>query len=124
MQSLQLEDALPIAVSSGQTKAAREVFELRHGHLREKGELSKEEKQQERRQRKRKFKTAAHNKLIHKKEQLRQQGLQLAERFVVREAKRHMEKVGRKNKLEKGPRNTSSSAKVFANLQQIAKQDA
>lgn len=35
-----------------------------------------------------------------------------------------MEKVGRKNKQEKGPRNTNSSAKVFANLQQIAKADA
>ena len=92
--------------------------------MREKSELTKEEKQKERNQRKRKFKTAAHNKLIHRKEQLRQQGLQLAERFVVREAKRHMEKVGRKNKQERGPRNNSSSAKVFANLQQIAKADA
>lgn len=43
---------------------------------------------------------------------------------MVREAKRHMEKVGRKRKQqEKGQRRTNSSAKVFQNLQQIAKQD-
>lgn len=72
MQSLQLEEALPLSVSRGQTKAAREVFQLKHGHMREKAELSKEERQHERNQRKRKFKTAAHNKLIQKKEVLRQ----------------------------------------------------
>ncbi len=67
-----LEDALPIQVGKGQTKTAREVFQLKHGAMREKTELSKEERQAERSSKKRKIKTSAHNKAIHKKEQLRQ----------------------------------------------------
>lgn len=66
-----LEDALPIQVSKGQTKTADEVFKLRHGAMREKTELSKEERQAERASKKRKVKTSAHNKQIHRKEQLR-----------------------------------------------------
>lgn len=42
--SLLLEDALPIQISKGQTKAAREVFQLQHVSLREKKELTKEER--------------------------------------------------------------------------------
>jgi len=42
--SLLLEDALPIQISKGQTKTAKEVFQLRHGQMREKPELSKEER--------------------------------------------------------------------------------
>ena len=100
--SLTLEDALPIMISKGQTKTAREVFQLRHGAMREKTELSKEERQAERASKKRKAKTSAHNKSVHRKEQLRQQGLQLAERFVVKETKRHMEKMQKKGKGKKG----------------------
>lgn len=40
--------------------------------MREKVELSKEERQAERNSKKRKIKTSAHNKSIYKKEQLRQ----------------------------------------------------
>lgn len=123
--SLTLEDALPIQVSKGQTKSAREVFQLQHTSLREKTELSKEERNAERASKKRKIKTSAHNRTIHKKEQLRQQGLQLAERFVVKETKRHMEKMSKKKgKTPKdGPSRTNSSAKVFANIQKIAADD-
>jgi hypothetical protein len=61
---------------------------------------------------------------------LRQQGLQLAERFVVKETKRHMEKISKK-KGKKGAiqddeptsRRTNSSAKVFKNLQKIVSED-
>jgi hypothetical protein len=96
---------------------------LKHTSLRERAELSKEERYAERSSKKRKIKTSAHNRLIHKKEQLRQQGLQLAERFVVKETKRHMEKIQKRGKKEKGTRNNSSSAKVFANIQKIAADD-
>jgi hypothetical protein len=71
VSSLQLEDALPIQVSKGQTKSAREVFQLKHTSLRERAELTKEERSAERSSKKRKIKTSAHNRLIHKKEQLR-----------------------------------------------------
>lgn len=67
---------------------------------------------------------------------MRQEGLQLAERFVVKEAKRHMEKQKIKSqkkgkKGEKGAnvdeenvgRRTNSSAKVFKNLQKIVADD-
>lgn len=94
--SLLLEDALPIQISKGQTKAAREVFQLQHVSLREKKELTKEERRQERSSKKRKIKSSAHSRSIAKKENLRQQGLQLAERFVVKETKRHMEKISKK----------------------------
>lgn len=95
--------------------------------MREKTELSKEERQAERASKKRKAKTSAHNKSIHRKEQLRQQGLQLAERFVVKETKRHMEKMqkkGKKGQQEEGQgKRTNSSAKVFKNLQSIVADD-
>lgn len=62
--SLLLEDALPIQISKGQTKAAREVFQLQHHSLREKKELTKEERRKERSSKKRKIKSSAHNKMI------------------------------------------------------------
>lgn len=118
-----LEDALPIAVGSGQTKSASEVFRLKHKDLRNRVELTKEERSAERSKIKRKVKATQHQKAIERKEKLRQQGLQLAERFVVKEAKRHMEKIKNKNKkasqkgnVEGEGRRTNSSAKVFSNL--------
>jgi hypothetical protein len=43
-----LEDALPINVSKGRTKSARETFAVNALAMREKTELSKEEKRKER----------------------------------------------------------------------------
>ena len=43
---------------------------------------------------------------------------------MVKETKRHMEKMAKKGKKsDSGPRNTNSSAKVFSNLQKIAADD-
>ena len=97
--------------------------------LREKKELTKEERRQERSSKKRKIKSSSHSRSIAKKESLRQQGLQLAERFVVKETKRHMDKIskkkGKKGNQEEAPtsRRTNSSAKVFKNLQKIVSED-
>ena len=46
--ALMLEDALPINVSKGRTKSARETFAVNALAMREKTELSKEEKRKER----------------------------------------------------------------------------
>lgn len=51
--SMMLEDALPINVSKGQTKSARETFSVNALAMREKTELSKEERRKERASRKR-----------------------------------------------------------------------
>ena len=51
--SLMLEEALPINVSKGNVKSAREIFSVNPQGLREKTELTKEEKRKERAKRKR-----------------------------------------------------------------------
>lgn len=51
--ALQMEDALPIGVSQGQTKSAKEVFNVKDKEMRDKDELTKEEKWRERAHRKR-----------------------------------------------------------------------
>lgn len=50
--ALQLEEAIPIGVSDAKSKTAREVFTIEAKAMREKTELTKEEKRQERRRRK------------------------------------------------------------------------
>lgn len=54
--ALMLEDALPINLSRGQTKSAKEIFSVNALALRDKAELSKEDKHRERAARKRKIK--------------------------------------------------------------------
>lgn len=83
-----LEDAIPIDVSRGQTMSAREVFSIAPKEMREKAELTKEERRKERASRKRKIKQSMKAKSNFKKEKLREDGLALAERFAVRETKR------------------------------------
>jgi hypothetical protein len=132
-----LEDAIPIDVSKGSAKTAREIFSVNPLALREKSELTKEEKRKERVARKRKIKQSMKAKAEHKKESLRQQGLALAEKFAVRDVQRQMEKMGKKNQKKgkgsasvdpateasAGSKRTNSSAKVFKNLQSIVAQD-
>ena len=62
MPALLLEDAIPINVSVGNSKSAREVFTIADKKLRDKAELSKEEKRKDRANRKRKIKTHLKNK--------------------------------------------------------------
>ena len=81
-----LEDALPINVSKGHTKNAREVFTIASKKLREKSELTKEEKRKERANRKRKIKTHLKNKEVDKKEKKREMGIgMLADRFNAKD---------------------------------------
>ena len=86
--ALMLEDAIPIDVSKGKQRTTREVFTLDPLALREKSELTKEEKRRERATKKRKIKATFKAKALHKKEQLREQGLALAQKFAVRETQR------------------------------------
>jgi glutamate mutase epsilon subunit len=70
-----LEERLPISVSTGHTKSAREVFTVHKKALRERSELTKEEKHKERSVKKRKIKAMQKGKLINKKEHFRNEGL-------------------------------------------------
>ena len=112
-----LEDAIPIGVSKGNVKSAHEVFSVNKLALREKTELTKEEKRKERAKRKRQIKASNKAKATFKKEKLREEGLALAEKFAVREVKRSMEKMNKKGKKggkqveeESTSRRTGSSA--------------
>ena len=80
-----IEDALPIAVSTGQSKSAREVFSINNQKLREKSELTKEEKRHERATRKRKIKAHLKHKEINQKEKKRSQGVAMNDRFESRQ---------------------------------------
>jgi len=57
--SLKLEEAIPIAVGSGTTRSASEMFRARKRDTVEKVELTKEEVQKAHRQKKRKIKERA-----------------------------------------------------------------
>ena len=132
--ALLLEEAIPMDVSKGMQKTAREVLTIDPLALREKTELTKEEKRKERAAKKRKIKATFKAKATKKKEQLRQEGLALAQKFAVRETKRQMEKMQKRQKKDKNGfkaggaemaegRRTNSSAKVFSNLQKIVAAD-
>lgn len=51
--SLKMEEAIPIGVSTGQTKSAKEIFQLYGKDMKSKEELTKEEKRRDRATRKR-----------------------------------------------------------------------
>lgn len=55
--ALTLEEAIPIGVSTGGTKSAREVFTIAPKNMRDKSELTKEEKTRERAHRKRQIRS-------------------------------------------------------------------
>ena len=126
--ALMLEEAVPMNVSKGNVKSAHEVFAVNPLALREKSELTKEEKRKERAKRKRQIKASLKAKTTFKKEKMREEGLALAEKFAVRETKRQMEKMkgkkkGKHGEEEKTSRRVGSSATVFKNLQKIVEQD-
>ena len=70
-----MEEAIPIGVSTGTTKSAREVFTADPKAMREKDELTKEEKKKERAHRKRSIRTHLKNKEIRIKEKNREKGI-------------------------------------------------
>jgi hypothetical protein len=91
--ALNLEEAIPIAIGEGMTRSARENFSVKNMRsMRDKAELTKEEAQLEHRQRKRKIKLSKKAKATEIKEKRRREGIQLAERFAVKETQRKMER--------------------------------
>ena len=109
MPALLIEDAIPISVSSGQTKSAKEVFQINSKKLREKSELSKEERRKARAQKKRVIKSSLKKREVKKKEEKRQMGVAMNDRFERKQV----------TKTEKEKKNTMKSAKFFSNLQQV-----
>ena len=117
-----IEDAIPIAVSTGQSKSAREVFSINAQKLREKSELTKEERRHERATRKRKIKAHLKAKELTQKEQKRSAGVAMNDRFE----QRHINKKAAAKKgeaEEKGKKGEMKSAKFFSKLQEVAKDD-
>lgn len=108
-----IEDAIPISVSIGQNKSAREVFSINQQKLREKSELSKEERRKERATRKRKIKSHLKHKELTKKEQKRNIGMAMNDRFEMKQVKKKDQK---KEEKEKGSKNDLKSSKFFKKL--------
>ena len=76
-------------MSTGNTKTAREVYTIASNKLREKTELTKEEKRKERANKKRKIKTHLKNKEVTKKEHKRELGVaMLTDRFNAKDVNR------------------------------------
>lgn len=129
-----IEDALPISVSTGQNKSAREVFSINAQKLREKSELSKEERYKERQTRKRKIKSHLKHKELQQKEKKRDQGLAMhLDNFEARQIKKNKDKKdSNSNKKtaasidDKKPssKNEMKSSKFFSKMQEVAKDDA
>jgi len=80
-----IEEKLPINVSNGQSKTAREVFTIHAKKLRDKSELTKEERRKERATRKRKIKEHLKHKELGKKEQRRNMGMAMHDRFEAKD---------------------------------------
>jgi hypothetical protein len=62
------------------------MFSVNALALRDKAELSKEDRRKERAQRKRQIKQSLKAKSIYKKEKMREQGIAMAEKFAVKDA--------------------------------------
>ena len=111
--SLTMEEAIPIGVSTGTTKSAREVFTADPRAMREKDELTKEEKKRERAHRKRSIKTHLKHKEIKTKEKNREKGIaQVGDRFMVKQVK---EQIAKKKKTEKSDKSLGLSADADKN---------
>jgi hypothetical protein len=125
-----MEEAIPIGVSSGFTKSAREVFTVNPKAMRDKAELTKEEKQKERAHRKRQIKSHLKHKEIRIKEKIRDQGLGQADRFALKQVKEQMQKKKKQTKQDKElglltdkNENAYKSGQFFKNMSSIQKKD-
>ncbi len=108
--SIMIEEALPISVSTGMNKSAREVFSINQQKLREKNELTKEEKRKERATRKRKIKSHLKHKELNKKEEKRNMGIAMNDRFEMKQ----LNKKSKNDKSDKGgSKNEMKSSKFF-----------
>lgn len=127
--SLKLEEAIPIGVSMGNSKSAKEIFEINPKAFRDKAELSKEEKRRERAHRKRSIKTHLKNKDIKQKEKNREKGLALVgDRFLVKQVKNQVakKKKGEKSEVVENAdknKNAFKSSKFFKNMEDVSKKD-
>ena len=70
-----MEEAIPIGVSQGQTKSAKEVFSIAPKDMRDRAELTKEEKRRERATRKRQIRQHLQHKETARKEKNREKGI-------------------------------------------------
>ncbi|CDW79839.1 UNKNOWN [Stylonychia lemnae] len=132
--ALMIEESLPIQISQAQTKSARETFSIHDQKLREKTELTKEERRKERATRKRKIKTHLHKKELVQKEKKREMGVgMLVDRFAMKDIKRKQDKkkkmkegaVDEKDSKSKGGnKNEMKSSKFFKRMDEVVKSDA
>ena len=125
-----MEEAIPIGVSSSFTKSAREVYTVNPKAMRDKAELTKEEKQKERAHRKRQIKSHLKHKEIRIKEKIRDQGLGQSDRFALKQVKEQMAKKKKVNKQDKElgllidkNENAYKSGQFFKNMSGIQKKD-
>ena len=130
--ALTLEEAIPIGVSSSGTKSAREVFTIAPKNMREKSELTKEEKLRERAHRKRQIRSHLQHKEKLRKEINREKGIsQIGERFKVKEIQQQIDKkkkLDKKNKLlglttSDDNKNAFKSGKFFNAMDKIQRKD-
>lgn len=86
--ALALEEAIPIGVSTGMQQTAKEVFTIAPQQMRDKAELTKEERHRERAHRKRQIGEHLRKKEIKTKEKRRQEGISLVgDKFLVKQVK-------------------------------------
>jgi len=129
--ALQLEEAIPIGVSAGNSKSAKDQFKVDPKAMRDKDELTKEEKARERAHRKRSIKSHLKHKEIRIKESNRSKGLaQVGDRFAVKQVKEKITKKKKEDKLDKElgqitdkNKNAFKSGKFFKNMESITKAD-
>lgn len=95
--------------------------------MREKSELSKEERRQERATRKRKIKSHLKHKETERKEVKRAQGIAMNDRFEMRHLQKKAAAQKKSAKDDEGAvgskKNDMKSSKFFSRLQDVAKDD-
>jgi len=118
VSAIMIEDKTPVMASEAQTKTAKETYDQKIEDLPDAGELSKEEKRSARLRKKRKIRTHLHKKEIKKKEERRRLDMSMNEKFEARYSKKNETK---QDKIDS--KNEHKSAKFFAKMQDIGKED-
>ena len=127
-----MEEAVPIGVSQGQTKSAKEVFSVTARDMTDKDELTKEEKRGQRARRKRQLKARHKAVVVRQKEANREKGIALlGDRFAARQVQHQLDKKKKAEKKSKelaaepaeNTKRKYKSGKFFPALNSIAKSD-
>ena len=130
--ALTMEEAVPIGVSQGQTKSAKEVFSVTARDMTDKDELTKEEKRGQRARRKRQLKARHKAVVVRQKEANREKGIALlGDRFAARQVQHQLDKKKKAEKKSKelaaepaeNTKRKYKSGKFFPALNSIAKSD-